>query len=97
MDFCRARLHHKSVDFMREFEPRESDFLERVGAIDACAGCKRLYSKFQGLEDKSQGLNRGTSLIINRFLLGTYGRTMPRALRWSWGGVLFLMSEVPLR
>ena len=38
----------------------------------------------------------GTSLIRNRFLLGPYSRTMPRALRWSWVGVLFLMSEVPL-
>ena len=28
--------------------------------------------------------------------LGPYGRTMPRALQWSYGGALFLMSEVPL-
>ena len=27
---------------------------------------------------------------------GTYSRTMPRVLGWSWGGVLFLMSEVPM-
>ena len=34
----------------------------------------------------SQGY-RGTLLIRNCFLLGPYGRTMPRALRWSyWGG-----------
>ena len=28
--------------------------------------------------------------------LGPYSRTMPRALRWSWGGGQFLMSEAPL-
>ena len=39
---------------------------------------------------------RGTSLIRNRFLLGPCCKTMPRALWWSWKGVLFLMSEVSL-
>ena len=39
---------------------------------------------------------RGTSLIRKRRPLGPYRRTMPMALWWSWGGVLFLMSEVPL-
>ena len=39
--------------------------------------------------------DRGTSRIRNRFLLGPYSMTMPRALRWSCGGLLFLMSEVP--
>ena len=29
---------------------------------------------------------RGTSLIRNSLLLGPYTRTMPRALRWSYGG-----------
>jgi len=28
--------------------------------------------------------------------LGPFSRTMSRALWWSWGGGLFLMSEVPL-
>jgi len=37
-----------------------------------------------------------TSLIRNCLLLGPYSRTMSRALGWSWGGVQFLMSEVPL-
>ena len=32
---------------------------------------------------------RGTSLIRNCNLLGTYSR-------WPWGGVQLLMSEVPL-
>ena len=36
---------------------------------------------------------RGTSLIRNCNLLGPYSRTVPRA---TIGGVLFLMSEVPL-
>ena len=30
---------------------------------------------------------RGTSLIRNSVPLGPYSRTVPRALRWSWGGV----------
>ena len=40
---------------------------------------------------------RGTSLIRNSAPLGPYSRTMPRALWWSMGGVLFLVSEVPLK
>jgi len=39
---------------------------------------------------------RGTSLIRNYHSLGSYSRPIPRALRWSWGGGQFLMSEVPL-
>ena len=39
---------------------------------------------------------RGASLIRNDPLLGPCSRTMPRALRKSQGGGLFLMSEVPL-
>ena len=42
---------------------------------------------------------RGTSRIRNRVLIGPYSRTMPKALRWYYGGPgggLFLMSEVPL-
>ena len=39
---------------------------------------------------------RGTSLIRNTSLLGPYSRTIPRLSWWSWGGGLFLMSEVPL-
>ena len=39
---------------------------------------------------------RGTSLIKNHPLLGPYSRPMPRTLRWSYGGGLFFMSEVPL-
>ena len=41
-------------------------------------------------------LYRGTSLIRNTPLLGPYSRTKPRVLWWSWGGGLFIMSEVPL-
>jgi len=40
--------------------------------------------------------HRGTLLIRNSALLGPYSRTMHETLRWSWGGELFLMSEVPL-
>jgi hypothetical protein len=39
---------------------------------------------------------RGTSPIINKPLLGTYGRTMSRAIWWPWGGKEVVMSEVPL-
>jgi len=39
---------------------------------------------------------RGTSLIEKRPPLGPYRRPMPRVLWWSYGGGLFLMSEVPL-
>ena len=41
-------------------------------------------------------LYRGTSLKRNRRRLGPYSRTMPRALWWSYGGGLFLMSKAPL-
>ena len=37
---------------------------------------------------------RGASLIRNYNLLALYSRTMPRAPWWSWGGGLFLMSDV---
>ena len=37
---------------------------------------------------------RGTSHIRNNPPLGPYSRLMPRALWWSYGGGLFLMSEV---
>ena len=50
-------------------------------------GCGFLYSPHQ---------YRGTSLTRNSASLGPYSMAMPRALRWSWGGKLFLMSEVPL-
>ena len=39
---------------------------------------------------------RATSLIRNSAPLAPYNRTMSRALWRSWGGGLFLMSEVPL-
>ena len=42
------------------------------------------------------GCYRGTSLIRNTPLLRPCRRTMPRAVWWSGGGGLFLMSEVPL-
>ena len=35
--------------------------------------------------------------IVEGHLDGPYSRTMPWALRWSQGGGLFLMSEVPLQ
>ena len=40
--------------------------------------------------------DRGASLIRNSAPLGPYSRTMPRALKWSQGEELILMSEVLL-
>ena len=42
------------------------------------------------------GSYRGSSLIRNNLLLGPYRRPMPRVLGGSYGGRIFLMSEVPL-
>ena len=39
---------------------------------------------------------RGTSLIRNTAPLEPYRRTMPKALWWSQGRGLFLISKVPL-
>ena len=38
----------------------------------------------------------GTSLMRNCLLSGPYSRPMSRALRWSQGGEMFLMSDEPL-
>jgi len=46
--------------------------------------------------DEGLGAYSGTSLIRNSAPLGPYRGPMPRALWWFLGGVLFLMSEVPL-
>ena len=43
-----------------------------------------------------RGPYRDTSFIRKIDHPGPYSRTMTRALWWSEGGVLFLMSEVPL-
>ena len=48
------------------------------------------------LEQLASGPYRGTSLIRNSALLGPYGRTMHRALRWVLEGGRFRMSEVTL-
>jgi len=40
--------------------------------------------------------HRGASLIRNSCPLGPCSRTMPRALRRPYGGILLVMSEVPL-
>ena len=39
---------------------------------------------------------RGTSLIRNTPPLGSYSKTLPRALWWPKGGMLLFMSGVPL-
>ena len=57
-------------------------------------------SEVQDVEFRVQELvcrvYRAASLIRNTPLLGSYSRTSPRAIWWSWGGGLFLLSEVPL-
>ena len=42
------------------------------------------------------GAYRGTSLIRTSAPLGPYSRTISRAIWWSWGKGLLLMSEIPL-
>ena len=49
---------------------------------------------------RKDSAHRGTSLIRNSASprsLGPYSRTMARVSWWSYGGVPFLMSEVPLQ
>jgi hypothetical protein len=41
-------------------------------------------------------MNRGTSLMRSNPLLGSYSRTIPRVLWWSWGEGVLLMCEIPL-
>jgi len=54
------------------------------------------YSRVSiGFLTRSDAEYRGTSRIRNSAPLGPYRRTMPRALGLR-GGVLFLLSEVPL-
>ena len=43
-----------------------------------------------------QGVQGYLAYIRNNAQPGPYSRAMPRALCWSQGGELFLMSEVPL-
>ena len=42
-------------------------------------------------------LDRGTSLMRKRLLLGPYSRAVPRALWWSRGGGFLVMSGDPLQ
>ena len=46
--------------------------------------------------DAISALDRGTSLMRNRLLLGPYSSPVPRGLGWSWRGARFLVGEVPL-
>ena len=54
----------------------------------ACICCHRIT--------QSLSMYRGSSLIRNVLLLGTFSRPMPRVLGFSKGQWRFLMSEVPL-
>jgi len=59
------------------------------------------YRTSSGGDEQRGGADGGggyrvTSLITSTPLLVPYSRTIPRVLWWSQGGVLFLMSEVPL-
>ena len=55
----------------------------------------RVSQKFSRGTDSGR-VYTGALLMRNSAPLEPYTRTMPRALWWSQGGVLFLMSEVPL-
>ena len=48
------------------------------------------------LPERELGGYRGTSLIRNSAPPGLYSKNMHKALWWSWGGGLFLMSVVSL-
>ena len=50
----------------------------------------------QGTNKLDVLLYKGTSLKRTPPPLGPCSRNMPRVLWWSYGGKLFLMSEVPL-
>ena len=65
----------------------------RLSITNSLCGARSLGCP-QGIAKR--GNHRATLLIRNCNLLGPYSRTVPRALWWPKGGVLFLMSEVPL-
>ena len=62
--------------------------------LNSVACCRETFTGT--VKDVALGTYRGTSLIRNNPSLESYLRLMPRALWWSSGGRLVLMSEVPL-
>jgi hypothetical protein len=72
------------MDRKRQRESQEGD------------SCAALRDAAQGLHRVRWQAYRGTSLLRNSASLGPTIRTRPRALWLSYGGVLFLVSEVTL-
>ena len=66
------------------------DALSAVVPCDACDQSTRLSLLAHPCR------YRGASLIKSSAPLGAHSKDMPRALWWSLGGGLFLVSEVPL-
>ena len=85
---CRAR--QEQLQFLITFtgKPRPKYGLD-------CLICT-MFARQRCADLTASAAYRGTSLIRNGPLLGPYSRTIPRVLKWSQGGGLFLMSEVPL-
>ena len=90
----------RSLSLPLSRQPSELEQIAVLSSIDLCWWS----SDSDDFQFKSRGSKkticshsyRETSLIRNSAPLGPYSRTMPRALWWSLGGGLFLMSEVPL-
>ena len=67
------------------------------GCIRSVYESERVYQERKRVQQRCWASYRGTSLMRNRFPLESYSEPKPRALWWSYGGGLFLMSEVPLQ
>ena len=87
----RSLLLSRSVVLSLSVRPRLV-WISKGSSGDDGWTCRALRA---GTTGRVQGY-RGTPLKRNCFLLGTYGRPMPRTLRWSKGGGHSLMSEVTL-
>ena len=93
--FVRLRRRSVAPENAREFTSTR-DFRARPVWVSGLITSERYSPRASRKHRDARGLYRGTSLIRKRAPLGPYSRTMPRALWWPYGGLLFLMSEVPL-
>ena len=77
-------------------------YLSQIFGRDWSRYCKRSCHVYRHrlngpIPEGTRGCYKGTWLIRNRHPVAPYSRTMPRLLCRSWGGVRFLMSQVPLK
>ena len=73
--------------------PKVDEFIPHTRGINFWHHAVGIAQPQEGVEACIQG--RGTSLIRKCLLLGPCSRTMPRALRWSYGGGGFLWARYP--